>query len=140
MAARAVSTVQLEAADAALLVRLIDELGAMVRQTGNGRALSPKVMTLRDDLATAGARVSGRAANVSRNVSPVGGQDISDQSDIHALIDTAQAAAVLGITPGGVRDLARRKRIAARRAGGRWVFSLLDVERIAAERARGLRR
>lgn len=55
------------------------------------------------------------------------------------LVDTAQAAAILGITPGGVRYLGEAGRIPAHRAGGRWLYSARAVveraERQAARRA-----
>lgn len=38
------------------------------------------------------------------------------------VLDTDEAAAVLGISPAGVRDLARRGRIPAKRAGKRWLL------------------
>lgn len=45
-------------------------------------------------------------------------------------LGTGEAARALGITPGGVRDLARRGRLPARHTGTRWVYpaSAVDAE------------
>ncbi|MBM4695294.1 helix-turn-helix domain-containing protein [Rhodococcus hoagii] len=140
MSAQPIVGVYLDAADAGLLVRLIDDYSAHLRSGVDDRALGNRVLALRAELDRANARVSARPSNVSANVSVLGAQRDPSQSEVYALIDSGQAAAVLGCTPGNVRDLARRGRLAARRAGGRWVYSLLDVERVAAERARGVHR
>lgn len=140
MSAQPLVGVYLDPADAGLLVRLIDDYSSHLRGSVDGRALGNRVVALRAELDRANARVSARSSNVSSNVSPVGAQRDPAQSDVYALISTSQAAAVLGCTTGNVRDLARRGRLAARRVSGRWAYSLLDVERIATERAHGLRR
>lgn len=51
------------------------------------------------------------------------------------VLDSDEAAAVLGITPAGVRDLARRGRLPAKRAGGRWVLHAASVVKRAEARA-----
>jgi len=132
--------IYLDPADAGLLVRLIDDYSSHLRGSVDGRALGNRVVALRAELDRANARVSARSSSVSSNVSPVGAQRDTAQIDVYAFIDSRQAAAVLGISPSGVRDLARRGRLVSRKAGGRWVYSLADAERIAAERAHGLRR
>ncbi|WP_326602357.1 helix-turn-helix domain-containing protein [Rhodococcus sp. PD04] len=138
MTARAVTTVQLDAADAALIVRLIDAHADAIRPTG--RQLGRSVVRLRAELERASVRVNARGANVNANVSGTDREQPLGHAEVHAFIDSAQAAAVLGISPGGVRYRARNGQIASRKAGGRWVYSLADTERIAAERARRLRR
>lgn len=140
MSAQALVGVYLDPADAGLLVRLIDDYSSHLRGSVDGRALGNRVVALRAELDRANARVSARSSNVSSNVSPVGAQRDTAQIDVYAFIDSRQAAAVLGISPSGVRDLARRGRLVSRKAGGRWVYSLADAERIATERAHGLRR
>ncbi|WP_064443355.1 helix-turn-helix domain-containing protein [Rhodococcus sp. YH3-3] len=140
MSAQPLVGVYLDPADAGLLVRLIDDYSSHLRGSVDGRALGNRVVALRAELDRANARVSARPTNVSSNVSPVGAQRDTAQIDVYAFIDSRQAAAVLGISPSGVRDLARRGRLVSRKAGGRWVYSLADAERIAAERAHGLRR
>lgn len=63
----------------------------------------------------------------------------SVQHAAYDLVDTAQAASILGITPNGVRYLADAGRIPAHRAGGRWLYPARAVveraERQAARRA-----
>lgn len=63
----------------------------------------------------------------------------SVQHAAYDLVDTAEAAAILGITPGGVRYLADAGRIPAHRAGGRWLYPARAVvhraERQAARRS-----
>lgn len=140
MSAQPLVGIYLDPADAGLLVRLIDDYSSHLRGSVDGRALGNRVVALRAELDRANARVSARSSSVSSNVSPVGAQRDTAQIDVYAFIDSRQAAAVLGISPSGVRDLARRGRLVSRKAGGRWVYSLADAERIAAERAHGLRR
>lgn len=140
MSAQPLVGVYLDPEAAGLLVRIINDYDAALRAAPGGRVLGRKVMGLRDELDRANARVRTRSSNVSSNVSQVGVQHDPAQSEVYAFIDSRQAAAVLGISPSGVRDLARRGRLVSRKAGGRWVYSLADAERIAAERAHGLRR
>jgi len=138
MTARAVTTVQLDAEDAALIVRLIDAHAEVTRSTG--RQLGPSVVRLRAELERASVRVNARGANVNANVSGTDREQSTPDRDLYAFVDSAQAAAILGITPGGIRYRARTGQIASRKAGGRWLYSAADAERIAAERARRLRR
>lgn len=140
MSAQPIRGVYIDADDAVMVVRLLGDYDEHLRSIPNGRPLGPRPLRLKAELAAASARVSGQPSNVSSNVSLTVTVTDSVQDPVYALIDSGQAAAVLGCTPGNVRDLARRGRLAARRAGGRWVYSLLDVERIAAERARGVHR
>jgi len=61
------------------------------------------------------------------------------QAAPYDLVDTSEAARILGITPAGVRYLADKGRLPAHRAGGRWLYPALAVveraERQAARRA-----
>lgn len=50
-------------------------------------------------------------------------------------LGTGDAARTLGITPGGVRDLARRGRLPARHTGTRWVYPADAVDAEAKHRA-----
>ena len=58
----------------------------------------------------------------------------------HDDIGTAEAARRLGITPNGVRDLARRGRLDVRRTGHRWLVTVASVEAHAARQAAAQRR
>lgn len=50
-------------------------------------------------------------------------------------VGTAEAAHAIGITPSGVRDLARRGRLPARRTGTRWLYPASAVAAAAERRA-----
>lgn len=52
-----------------------------------------------------------------------------------ALIDTAEAATILGVTPGMVTYLVRTRQLNARRLGSGYVYDRADVEALAARRA-----
>lgn len=131
--------VHLDAADTALMIRIIDELAAKSKAV-DGRGLGAQVLKLRTELDRANARVKAHGPSVRANVNPAVGEQVPGQIDVYGLITSQQAAAILGITPGGVRHRARTGKIGSRKAGGRWLYSLADCERVAAERAHGLRR
>ena len=65
-------------------------------------------------------------------------QQLSTDDAQRALIDSRQAAAIVGISPNGIRDLARRGTLPARRAGGRWLFDAAALEFYAEQRAHHL--
>lgn len=134
-----IAGVYLDAADTALMIRIIDELAAKSKAI-DGRGLGASVLKLRAELERANARVKAHGPSVRANVNPTGGEQVPGQIDIYEFIDTATAARILGLTPGGVRHRARTGTIGSRKAGGRYVYSLNDCERVAAERAHGLRR
>lgn len=52
------------------------------------------------------------------------------------VLDTDEAAAILGISAAGVRDLARRGRLPAVQAGGRWLLAAVPVVERAEHRAK----
>ncbi len=85
----------------------------------------------------AAADVPGRITDgTARTVAP---QPDSAHHAPYDVLTTAQAADILGITCGGVRDLARRGRLPAHRAGGRWLYPAAAVVARAerADRRRG---
>ncbi|MFI6396661.1 hypothetical protein ACIBED_00935 [Rhodococcus coprophilus] len=135
-----ITGVYLDAGDTALIVKLIDAYGDMLSAAGKGRVLGASVVKLRVELERANARVKAHGPSVRASVNPTGGEKVPGQGEIHGLIDSRQAAAILGITPGGVRHRARTGKIGSRRVAGRWAYSLADCERVAAEQAHGLRR
>ena len=75
---------------------------------------------------------SAAASDVGRE-KPYGGVSLGDNDHDPAgwlpgdVLDTDEAAAVLGISPAGVRDLARRGRLPAKRAGKRWLLAAAPV-------------
>ena len=80
------------------------------------------------------------AADVAAHIADGNARSIARQPDSpdyrpYDLLDTAEAAAICGVTGGGVRDLARRGRLPAHRAGGRWLFPAVAVVAYAERRA-----
>lgn len=78
------------------------------------------------------------ASDSTRSASGVGGHLSSSHSGMYDLVDSVEAARILGCTPQNVRDLARRGRLPAHRAGRGWVYPAQAVaeraERQAAKR------
>lgn len=58
-------------------------------------------------------------AHVSELAAPLPGRN-----DRRGLVDSVTAAQVLGLTPGGVRERARRGQLTATKVGGRWLVDL----------------
>lgn len=125
------SVVLVDGADAQLLLKMFDAL----RTRGPITALAAD---LEARLRKAVVRVSENTANTDVDVRKVDEQQDSGDIAPYDLVDTAEAARILGCTPGNVRDLARRGRIPRHRAGGRWVYPARSVviraERQAAKR------
>lgn len=85
------------------------------------------------------AYASDTSATCRVDAREVGGQQDPAHTARYDLLDTAEAAAILGIKPNGVRDLVRRKKLPAHRAGGRLLLPALPVVERAERRAkRGL--
>ena len=51
------------------------------------------------------------------------------------VLTSTEVAAIVGVSPNGVRDLARRGRLPAHRVGGRWLFPAVAVVAYAERRA-----
>lgn len=62
-------------------------------------------------------------------------QQVPVDPDGHAVMGTGAAARTLGLTPGAVRDLARRGRIPASYTGTRWQFDAAAIVYLAEHRA-----
>lgn len=109
-------------------------LDVWVTSAGSGGRLAHPYKQIRDDLRVA---LTGVPSGVDART-PVQ-QWITDNPVIHCedeLLDSADAARVLGITGNGVRDLRRRGRLSATKAGGRWLFRRRDLDEFAASRTR----
>jgi hypothetical protein len=70
---------------------------------------------------------AGRIENAPANARWLAIQAISAQHERREPLSTADAAAALGITPNGVRDLRRRGALRAERVGGRWKFDPAEI-------------
>ena len=122
--------VLLSAGAARELVAALDHLGRLAAP--RGMQLSQRLQTIRRELRTSTA---GGVADVD-----VSGNSGAEQGVSHwepSVVDTATAARMLGITPGGVTWLCRHNRLTATRCGGRWLVdaaSLRTYQRHRSER------
>lgn len=105
---------------------------------GDGRRATPRLAAFIDKLRKSGAprQVSGALSGADARV--VAPELDSLHATVYDLVDSSEAARILGITNSGVRDLCRRGALPGRRAGGRWVIPVAAVvaraERQAARR------
>lgn len=132
-----VSGVLLDHADASYLAEAMHQVfGAMA---SCGLTPRPAWVSAQQKLAKAcvGASESGRDTHADAR--EVGAQQDSTHTALYDLVDTNEAAKILGCTAANVRDLRRRKRIPAHHAGGRWVYPAAVIvaraEKQAARRA-----
>lgn len=102
---------------------ILDALDALLRDRRPSPQLSVFIDRLRKTVAKSGVSNVGAGADAR----DVGVQPDSVDHAPYDVLDTDEAAAVLGITANGVRDLARRKAIPAHRAGGRWLYPAAAV-------------
>lgn len=123
MSIEPVTGVLLGADDAREVLRVIAAYERALAETR--RQPSLRLTSLRNKLSRATSRVPTRDTHVDARKQAA--QPDSGVDHAHELFDTAQAAAVLGITSDAVRDLARRGRLPARKAGGRWLLAARAV-------------
>jgi hypothetical protein len=124
-----VNGVLLEAADARYL---LDALDALLQ---DGRRPSPRLADFIARLRRTAGKLAPTQENTCADVSKVGAQQDSSHTALYDLVDSGEAAAILGCTSANVRDLARRGRLPRHRAGGRWVYPAASVEALAERRA-----
>ena len=125
---RQVSGVMLDPESADFLVRALELLAETYR--GRGIAPSAKLIEVTEQLRS-GANAGATQAISGTRSRFVDGQDIPTHDHWHAILNSRQAADILGITPNGARDLARRRTLPARRAGREWLFDATAVIRRA---------
>lgn len=114
-----ISGVLLGAEDARTLAEALEVFTKVLAERGSRP--TAKLDDLRRRLARAATRVP-----VGNTHADARGSAAQPDSGVHLgyeLIDTTRAAAILGITADGVRDLARRGTLPAVRAGGRWLLA-----------------
>ena len=114
-----VAGVMLGVDDATELLRVIAAYEQVLAETN--RQASPRLRAVRDHLSRAASRVP--TSNTHADARKQALQPDSGVDHAHELLDTAQSAAILGITADAVRDLARRRRLPARKVGGRWLLA-----------------
>jgi hypothetical protein len=100
-----------------------------------GRRPSAELAAFIDRLGRTVATTGVSSRDTGTQARQVGSGDNSGQPAMYDVLDTAEAAAILGITTNGVRDLARRGVLPAKRAGGRWLYGAHAVVSRAERRA-----
>lgn len=142
----AVAGVMLTPDDAKAVLGALELLETLLHerrdQRGNPTPSQPSarlrmlISQLRRAAAKTGASPPG-ASQSDRNASGNARNPLLQSNSAHdagyATFSSAQAAAVLGITANGVRDLRRRGCLRAERIGGRWRFNAAEVEARAAQ-------
>lgn len=94
------------------MVKCLDLLGVLAKQ--RGATLPAGLVRLHAELVALSTRATTRVAG--RNVTAV----LEFAHDEFGLVDTAQAAKILGIREDSVRDLCRRERLVRLRIDGRY--------------------
>lgn len=129
MAIERVSGVLLEADDVAFLVRMFEQLPK------HGIRITGTLAIFESKLRKACVDVSTRPDDTCVDVRKVDAQQDSGHFAMYDLVDSREAAGILGCTPANVRDLARRGRLPRRRAGRGWVYPAASVVALAEKRA-----
>ena len=124
-----VSGVLLSAADARFAV---EAFAALLRDRHPSAQLADFVDRLQAKTVAATGATTPNTGTHARNIAP---QSDSQHYAAYDVLDSAEVAAIVGITPNGVRDLARRGRLPARRAGKHWLFPAPAVIAYAERRA-----
>lgn len=102
------------------LVAALDHLGRLAAP--RGMQLSERLRSIRRELLN--------CASHGRAFGDVSGDGVAGRAVSHweaSVVDTATAARVLGITPGGVAWLCRNGRLTATRVGGRWLVDTVSL-------------
>jgi len=122
-----VAGVLLEPADAEYLLKALDVLLANQHASAQLSAFIDRLRKTAENLATT-------ADNTSAGGRMLGSQRDSAHTAPYDLVDTSEAAAILGCTSRNVRDLGARGVLPRHRAGGRWLYPVASVEARAARR------
>jgi excisionase family DNA binding protein len=130
------SGVVLDGDDLLFVARALDLLTKLMaeQRDPNGNPTpstpTPRLESVASKLRRAVTNGSRTEANTSAGVTPVDGATHDSPREV----TTDAAARILGCTPRNARDLAARKRLPARRSGGRWLLDATAVEALAARR------
>jgi len=123
-----VNGVLLDADDARYLLGALDALLAE-------RTASPRLNALVARLRRIAEKLAPTQEDTPLDVRKVDGQGDSGHIAPYDLVDTREAAAILGCTSANVRDLARRGKLPRHRAGRGWVYPAASVVALAEKRA-----
>lgn len=131
-----VSGVLLDADEADYVGRALDLLTRLLAEKQSHPSARLAAVTAKLRKSAENTHVS--AQSVGETAREFAAQRNSVDAPTYAVMGTGDAARVLGITPNAARDLARRRRIPARRTGTRWRFDaaavIVEAERRAARR------
>ena len=133
MAISRVSGLVLDPDSTDFLVRALEMLTELLR--ARGAEPTAKLAAMTDELRT-GAIAGAKRPKSGVSARFVDGESVSEHTPWHAILDSRRAADILGITPNGVRDLARRGSLPAHRAGREWMFDAAAVIRRAESASR----
>jgi hypothetical protein len=125
--------VLLDSNDAAYIAEALARFFSVL--TEHGSRPSQQLAEAQAKLRKAAASASDSRTDASGCVRIVGGQQGSLHAGEYDLVDSVQAARILGCTAANVRDLGRRGRLPAHRAGGRWLYPASAVVSRAEEQA-----
>lgn len=115
------------------LIRALELLAELL--AARGGAAAPRLLEVTEQLKT-GVNSGAARSKSGADTIFVDGEADSAHTPWHAFLNTQRAADILGITPNGVRDLARRGSLPARRVGREWIFDAAAVIRRAAHSGR----
>ena len=123
-----VSGVLLEADDARYL---LDALQVLLI----GRTPSPRLGVFIERLRRSAEKLARTQDDTAVSARKIDAQPNSGHIALYDLVDTREAADILGCTQSNVRDLANRGRLPSHRAGGRRVYPAASVVLLAEQRA-----
>lgn len=118
--------------DAVEVRRALEVLAAMLPKIG--QRPSAKLDALMAKFPKPGVSASDSASRASADARNTGNPEDSGDGGVYAIVDTNQAAAMLGVTPNAIRDRARRGTLPARRTAGGWIFAAAAIAEVAARR------
>lgn len=121
--------VVLDASAASLLVEVL----AVLPQ--HGLHPNARLADVESQLRKACANASEPPRNACADERMPGSQSGSPQTAMYDLVNSKEAAEILGCTAANVRDLARRGRLPRHRAGRGWVYPAASVVALAEKRA-----
>jgi hypothetical protein len=133
MAISRLNGVLLDVDDAAYLAETLKQDFAAL--AGVGIRPSERVTELQRKLVKAVANASESSRDTHVDVRLIGEQPDSAHTALYDLVDSGEAARILGCTPANVRDLGRRGQIPRHRAGRGWVYPATAVVARAERRA-----
>lgn len=110
--------------DAQYLLKLVD---FVIGHAGQGAGPNETLKAARTKLAKAVASASVSSQNACVDVRLLGDQQDSPHTRPYDLVDTGEAASILGCTQANIRDLRRRGRLPGHNAGGRWLYPAASV-------------